>query len=86
MDYRSYVAERAHAGDLGARRVLDAFEAPARTRHQRAMEPSQPVTLDQVRERLKVIRAEEEARYERARVERGQLTRVEKPPTIEQRC
>lgn len=37
-----------------------------------------------MRERLHVIRAEEEARYERARIERQHLTRVERPPIIEQ--
>jgi Relaxase/Mobilisation nuclease domain len=84
MDYRSFVAQRARIGDLSAQRVLDGLEAPAR-RHERSMEaPSQPVTLAEVRERLTMIRAEEEARRERARVERAQLMRVEKPPTIEQ--
>ncbi len=85
MDYRSYVAERSHAGDLAAQRVLDALESPARSRHERTAEAtSQPVTLDQVRERLHVIRAEVEARYEYARIERRGLTRVERPPAIEQ--
>jgi hypothetical protein len=84
MDYRPYVTQRAEAGDLAAQRVLEYLEAPARTRHERTTEPSQPVTLDQVRERLKVIRAAEEARCERARVERANLARVDKPPTIEQ--
>jgi hypothetical protein len=84
MNYRSYVAQRARAGDLGAQRVLDQLEAPTRTRHERTTEPSQSVTLEQIRQRLKVIRAEEEAGRERARVERAQLMRVAKPPTIEQ--
>nr|AYC79440.1 hypothetical protein [uncultured bacterium] len=84
VDYRSYVMQRAHAGYLGAQRVLGAFEAPAQSGHGRTTEASQSVTLEQMRERLKVIRAEEEARCERARVERSQLTRVEVPPTIEQ--
>jgi hypothetical protein len=84
MNYRSYVAQRARAGDLGAQRVLDQLEAPTRTRHERTTEPSQQLTLEQIRQRLKVIRAEEEARRERARVERAEVTRVEKPPTLEQ--
>jgi hypothetical protein len=84
MDYRSFVTQRARGGDLGAQRVLEHLEAPARARYEPTTEPSQPVTIDQARERLKVIRAAEEARYERARVERAHLTRVDKPPTIEQ--
>ncbi len=85
MDYRSFVAERARAGDLGAQRVLVGLEATAHNRHERPTKaPSQPVPLDQVRERLHVIRAEVEARNEHARVERQHLTRVERPPTIEQ--
>jgi Relaxase/Mobilisation nuclease domain len=84
MDYRSFVTQRAHAGDLGAQRVLDLFEAAAHNRHERAAEaPLQSVTLAQVRERLHAIRAAEEARYERARVERAHLPRVQKPPPIE---
>jgi hypothetical protein len=85
MDYRSFVGQRARAGDLGARRVLDALEAPARRRHERPAEaPLQRVTLDQVHERLRIVRAEEEARYERARIERQGLTRIDRPPTVEQ--
>ncbi|HYL27801.1 MAG TPA: relaxase/mobilization nuclease domain-containing protein [Candidatus Nitrosotalea sp.] len=85
MNYRSFVAQRARAGDLGAQRALDAFEAPADKRHERIGEASSlPATLDQVRERLHVIRAHEEARYEQARIERQHLTRIERPPTIEQ--
>ncbi len=37
-----------------------------------------------MRERLHVIRAEVEARYGHARIERQGLTRIEQPPTIEQ--
>ncbi|HZY97738.1 MAG TPA: relaxase/mobilization nuclease domain-containing protein [Candidatus Cybelea sp.] len=84
MGYRSYVAERARAGDLEAQRVLEHLETPAPTGHERTIQASQPVTLEQIRERMKAIRAAEEARCERARVERAQLTRVDKPPTIEQ--
>jgi hypothetical protein len=84
MNYRSFVTKRAHEGDLSAQRVLEQLAAPARIRHERAEEPTQPVTLDQVRERLKVIRAEEEARHERARVERAHLPRIVRPPTVEQ--
>lgn len=85
MDYRSYVTERARAGDLAAQRVLTALESPARRRQERSAEaPSELVTLDQVRQRLQVVRALEDARYERARIERQQLARVDRPPTIEQ--
>ena len=85
MDYRSFVAQRVRAGDLAAQRVLDQLEAPAGTRRERTAEaPSRPVTLEEVRERLHAIRAEVEARYEHARIERQGLTRVERPPTIEQ--
>ncbi len=85
MDYRSHVSERARAGDLRAQRVLGGLGAPAHNRRERRTEaPWQPVTLAQVRERLRVIRAEEEARYEHARIERAHLTRVEKPLTVEQ--
>ncbi len=84
-DYRSFVTLRARAGDLGAQRVSDALEAPARNRDTRAVEAQpKPVTLIQVRERLRVIRAAEEARYEHARVERQRLTRLGRPPTIEE--
>jgi hypothetical protein len=84
IDYRSFVTQRARAGEVGAQRVLEHLETPAHTGHERATEPLQPVTLEQIRERLKAIRAGEEARRERARIERANLTRVEKPPTIEQ--
>ncbi len=85
IDYRSFVAQRARARDLAGLRVLNQLEAPAPNRHERTAEAqSQPVTLEEVRERLHVIRAEVEARYERARTERQLLTRVERPPTIEQ--
>ncbi len=85
MKYRSFVAERACAGDLGAQRVLDGLDAAARSRHEGTAETlSQALSLDQVRERLRVIRAEAEARYEEARVERQRLRHVERPPTVEQ--
>jgi hypothetical protein len=85
IDYRSYVAQRARAGDLGAERVLAVLEAGGRGRPERAAE-AQPlrVTIDQIRDRLNVIRAKEEARYEHAHVERSNLTRIDPPPTIEQ--
>ena len=85
MDYRSFVTQRARAGDLAAQRVLDGLKAPERNRRERATEaPSQPVTLDQLRRRLRIIRAEEEVRYERARAERAGLPRINRPSTIEQ--
>jgi hypothetical protein len=69
IDYRSYVMQRARAGDLGAQRVLEQLEGPAHSGHGRTA--AQPVTLEQIRERLKVIRTAEEARCERACVERA---------------
>jgi hypothetical protein len=83
VDYRSFVAQRASAGDLGAQRVLEAVET--RSRHERVAEAQpRPVTLIQVRERLQVIRAGEEGRYENARDERRHLTHIEPAPTIEE--
>ena len=84
MDYRSFISERACAGDLAAQRVSDALEAQARNPERAAAAQSQPVTLDDVRERLNVIRTEREARYEYARFERQHLTRIDHPPTVEQ--
>ena len=43
-----------------------------------------PATLAQVRLRLNVIRAEEEGRYQRARLERQHLEHVERPPTLDE--
>lgn len=81
MDYRSFVAEKASAGDQAAQRVLDTLLAPAGPR------PRDPVmartlSVADVRARLVVIRAEEEARYAHARAERSRLHRVEKPPAL----
>jgi hypothetical protein len=99
MDYRSFVTESARAGDRAAQRVLAEFErqtretAPARERHERAS-GAQPrrspqveastLSLDQVRARLEVIRAEEESRHERARLERERLERVAPPKSLEE--
>jgi hypothetical protein len=81
MDYRLFVAEKARAGDAAAQRVLDTLLAPAgRTRQTVVIEHK--LSLGEARARLNVIRAEQEARYERARVERGSLPPVEKPPAI----
>ena len=83
MNYRSFVTDRARTGDLSAQRVVEALEA--HKGQDRASERQlQHVTLTEVRERLQTIRAAEEARYERARVERQGLTRRDRPPTIEQ--
>ncbi len=85
LDYRSFVNERARAGDLGAQRVLDAFAHPAHSRvgHVPQRDP-RPVTLAEIRLRLNVIRVEEEGRYEHARVEREHLQRAERPPTLDE--
>ncbi len=85
LDYRSFVTERARVGDFGARRVLDAFVAPTRNRSEHAQHREQrPVTLAEIRLRLNVIRAEEEGRYQRARLERQHLQHVERPPTLDE--
>ncbi|MGA7094618.1 MAG: hypothetical protein WBX23_11345, partial [Candidatus Cybelea sp.] len=85
MDYRSFADERARRGDLGAQRVVEALVPPTRERKERGPqgEPRR-VTLEEVRLRLKVIRAEEEGRFERARVERRHLERIERPPTLDE--
>ncbi len=81
MDYRSFVAEQARTGDQAAQRVLDTLLAPA-GRRQRDPVMTRTLSLAEVRVRLDVIRAEQEARYEHARAQRGRLTRVEKPPAL----
>ena len=80
MDYRTFVTQRARADDPGARTVLDSLVTPTREQ-QRRTPRSEPhrATLNEVRARLKVIRDEEEARYERANAERGGLQRVARP-------
>ena len=85
LAYRSFVSERARAGDLGAQRVLDALVAPTRNRSEQVPQRElRPATLAQVRLRLNVIRAEEEGRYQRARLERQRLEHVERPPTLDE--
>ena len=85
LAYRSFVSERARAGDLGAQRVLDALVAPTRNRSEQVPQRElRPATLEQVRLRLNVIRAEEEGRYQRARLERQHLQHVERPPTLDE--
>ncbi len=85
LAYRSFVTELARAGDLGAQRALDALVAPTRNRseHVPNREP-RPVTLAEVRLRLNVIHAEEEGRYQRARLERQHLQHVECPPSLDE--
>ncbi|MFY9630181.1 MAG: relaxase/mobilization nuclease domain-containing protein [Candidatus Cybelea sp.] len=85
MNYRSFVTERAHAGDLGAQRVLDGLEAPMDSRRERATKAlTQPITLDRIRERLEVLRADERARYDRAHAQRQNLTRIACPPSADE--
>jgi Relaxase/Mobilisation nuclease domain len=85
LAYRSFVSERARSGDLGALRVLDALVAPTRNRgeHVPHREPH-PVTLAEIRLRLNVIRAEEDGRYQRARLERQHLQHIERPPSFDE--
>jgi hypothetical protein len=85
MDYQSFVTQRARGGDSAAARVLDSLTAPTRSRRP---EPprAQPrhATLSEIRARLEVIRAQEQARYERARDTRRDLERVEKPRSLDE--
>ena len=85
LAYRSFVSERARAGDLGAQRVVDGLVAPTRNRDEHVVQRElRPATLVQVRLRLNVIRAEEDGRYQRARLERQHLQHVERPPTLDE--
>jgi hypothetical protein len=85
LDFRSFVNERTRAGDLGAQRVVDAFVRPARNRNEQVLQRElRPATLDEVRLRLNVIRAEEDGHYQRARVERRHLQHVERPPMLDE--
>ena len=83
--YRSFVSERARAGELGAQRVLDALVAPTRKRNEHVPQRDlRPVTLAEIRLRLNVIRAEEDGRYQRARLERQHLEHIKRPPTLDE--
>jgi hypothetical protein len=85
LAYRSFVSERARAGDLGAQRVHDALVAPTRNRSEHVPHrEARPVTLAELRLRLNVIRAQEDGRYQRARLERQHLQHVERPPSFDQ--
>jgi hypothetical protein len=81
MDYREFVAEKARAGDQTSQRVLDTLLAPA-GRRQRDADIARTLSLADVRARLDVIRAEQEARYEHARAGRSRLQRVEKTSAL----
>ncbi len=80
MDYRSFVTERARAGDPARTACSDSLVPPTREQQRRAprSEP-QRATLDEVRARLDVIRGEQEARYKHANAERDGLQRVARP-------
>ncbi|HZY96447.1 MAG TPA: hypothetical protein VFE35_05045 [Candidatus Cybelea sp.] len=85
LAYRSFVTERARAGDLGAQRVVDALVAPARDRSEHvAQRDLRLVRLAEIRLRLNIIRAEEDGRYQRARLERQHLQHVERRPTLDE--
>lgn len=45
---------------------------------------TQPITLDRIRERLEVLRADERARYDRAHAQRQNLTRIACPPSADE--
>jgi hypothetical protein len=84
MDYRSFVTEKARVGDLAAQRVLDMRVGPARSQ-ERTTPRAEPrrVSLSEARARMEVIRAEEVARYEHARVQRAGLQRVAQPRALD---
>ena len=84
MDYRSFVTEKARVGDPAALRVLDTLSAPGRDQKRTApiSEPRR-VSFNEVRARIEVIRAQEEARYERSRAERAGLQRVAQPAALD---
>jgi len=84
MDYRSFVTGKARAGDLAAQRVLDMLAAPSRNQ-ERTVPSAQPrrVSFHEVRARIEIIRAQEEARYERSRAERASLQRVAQPASLD---
>jgi hypothetical protein len=79
MDYRSFVTQKAQAGDPAAQRVLDMLVPPSRDQQRRAPQEPRRATLNEVRARLDVIRVHEETRYERARAERRKLEHLEQP-------
>jgi hypothetical protein len=83
MDYRSFVTEQARAGDVGAQRVLDVLVPARRPVRVEPQRESRPVGLHEVRLRLDVIRAEEEAGYECARGNRERLQRVAHPAKLD---
>lgn len=85
MDYQSFVAEKAHAGDPSARHVRDNLTQPSQ-RERDAAQRGEPrmVRLSDVRARLAVIQAETEARYERAREDRERLPRMQRPPSLDE--
>lgn len=84
MDYRSFVAEQARAGDHAAQSVLDILGQGVRDQ-QRAAPAAEPcrVSVPEVRARIEVIRAEEQARYEHARATRKRLQRVAQPVALD---
>ena len=85
LAYRAFVTELTRAGDLGAQRTLDALVAPTRQRSEHVPQRGlRPVALAEIRQRLNVIRAEEDGRYQRARLERQHLQRVARPPTLDE--
>jgi hypothetical protein len=91
MDHRSFVTEKARAGDSAAQRVLADLTRAARetgsvadqrqhagSAERRRSQQIGPraLSLGELRAQLDVIRAEEEARHVRARMERERLERV----------
>ncbi len=84
MGYRAFVQVRARAGDLRAARVLETLVPPKREPERVPHSEPHRVSLDQVRLRLNAIRAEEDGRYQRARMERQHLQHMERPPSLDE--
>ncbi len=99
MDYKSFITEKARAGDPAAQCVLTDFTRAAREtgpladqrqhagsaqQRRSPQSESRAFSLNELRVRLDVIRAEEEARHERARMERERLERVESPKSLDE--
>jgi len=93
MDYTSFVAQRARAGDKSAQRVHADLTRPVREtvpvgeQQTRGSQPSveaktQTQTIEVVRARIEAVRAEESARYDRAKGEREELVSVGQPDIL----
>lgn len=84
MDYRSFVAEQARAGDPAAQRALEMLTKPLQGERDAAQRGERhSIALSEVRAQLDIVKTEAEARYERARADREQLPRLQKPASLD---